>query len=71
VVLEIVFGGSATVVAGTAVEQVVATVAVQLEVVAPLTIYLVNQMVAVQVYIVSFSTVDPVFAFAAGESFIA
>src|SRR5918999_4037539 len=53
VVLEIFASGSATVVAGTAVEQVVATVAVHLQVVALLTVYLVNLLVAVQVYIVS------------------
>src|SRR5215216_3437711 len=33
--------------------------------------YLVDQIVAVQVYIVSFSTVDHIFAFSAGESFVA
>src|SRR5215204_466784 len=71
VVLEIFASGSATVVAGTAVDQVVARVAVQLKVVALLTIYLVNRRVAVQVYIVSLFTVDLVCAFAAGESIVA
>src|SRR5215218_2017236 len=71
VVLEVFVSGSAAVVSGTAVEQVVATAAVQLKVVALLTMYLVDQIVAVQVYIVSQSTVDFVFAFAAGESFVA
>jgi hypothetical protein len=71
VVLEIFASRSATVVARPAGDQVVARVAVQLKVVAPLTIYLVNRRVAVQVYIVSFSTVDLVCAVAAGESIVA
>jgi hypothetical protein len=49
VVLEVVASGSAAVVAGTAVEQVVAMVAVELQVVAILTTYRVNRRVAVQV----------------------
>src|SRR5215204_3517113 len=71
VVLEIFASGSATVVAGTAGDQVVARVAVQLKVVAILAIYLVNRRVAVQVYIVSLFTVDLVCAVAAGQSIVA
>src|SRR5215207_4237279 len=70
-VLEVFAIGNATVVAGSAVKQVIARVAVYLQVVALLTVYLVDLLVAVQVYIVSFSTVDHVFAFGARDSFFA